>query len=93
MEKTNRWPSGAMFFHWAGFPGNGPGILNRSFGVPAWNVGPAVISTDMTSQSRVMKNISFMSCRQKTMPIAPFLDTCTAGPAGASGLFGSKGRT
>lgn len=81
MAKMNRWPSGLTFFHCAGFLTSGPGNLNRSLGVPAWNVGAVVTSTAMT-QSRVKKYISLPSCRQKIMPKAPFLDTCTAGSGG-----------
>src|SRR5438552_16696540 len=92
--KKNRCPYGLTYYHCAGLPASGPGSLNNSLGVPAWNVGVVVTSTAMTSQSRVMKYISFPSCRQKIMPATPFFDTCTGAPGGgASGLFASNGRT
>src|SRR4029450_10580973 len=94
MAKMNFSPSRLTFFHCDGFPGSGPGSLNSSFAVPAVNVGAVLMSTAMTSQSRVMKYISLLSCRQNTMPMAPFLDTCTGEPGGgASGLFASNART
>src|SRR5262245_61651559 len=89
----NRCPSRLTFFHCPGFPGSGPCSLNKIFGVPAWNVGVVVMSTAITSQSLVMKYISLASSRQKIIPIAPFFETRSAGPAGASGLLGSNGRT
>src|SRR5439155_19272987 len=47
IAKANRSPSGLTFFHCDAFPPNGPGRLNRSLGVPAWNEGLVVTSTAM----------------------------------------------
>jgi len=54
IANTKRWPSLLTFFHCGGFPTSGPGNLNRSLGVPACNAGFVVMSTAMTSQSRVI---------------------------------------